>query len=198
MDIKFISRAIEKFINSINNANNDEAEKIGTSITNWGFKREAAYFGNENDLKKGQIIYTDFGLNYKPEMAYNHPSIIIKVKNHMCTVHPCTSNPSKVSKAYHPVFNPKGSKSYYLLKAGEGGLLRDTAVILGQIHTVSVGKIIQIYDTRGLESAVFADICKESFKINYEYQHHQMEKLKKENSLLKMQIYAKRNKVEFF
>ena len=197
MDIKFVSKAIEKFIHSINNANNDEVEKIGNSITNWGFKRGSAYFVNESDLKKGQIIFTDFGLNYKPEMAYRHPSVIMKVKNHMCTVHPCTSNNSKVSKAYHPIYNPRGSRSYYLLKAGEGGLSKDTAVILGQILTISVGRIIQIYDINGLDSTVFANVCKESFKMNYEYQHHQMERLEKENSILKMQINAKIDKVEF-
>lgn len=191
MDLKFISKAIEKFISTINRSTDDEAKKISTSINTWQMKRSNAYFVNENSLKKGQIVYTDFGMNYKPEMAYLHPAIILKYKNHMCVVHPCTSNPNKVARAFHPKDNPNGSSDYYLLKANEGGLDKDTAVILNQIQTISVARIAKIYDLNGVGTVIFSEICNRSFKVNYEYQFNQMSSLKKKKSQLEMKISAK-------
>lgn len=194
LDDGFIN-AIGKVISKFQRYNNNEQLRISKSISNWTRNYSRNSFINEGSLKARQIIFVDFGLCITPEMAYYHPALILKVENHRCVVLPCTSNTSKFNEAYHPIYNQEGNKSFYRLYAGNGGLLKDTAVDITQIRTISFGRIKNIFEIQGIDLQDFKNIVSSAHSRFFNYEHRKIEyqfndinHLKKENSYLKMTL----------
>lgn len=183
-----LGKLIGKFIIKVQNYSNIEQGSISDYLKLWISNKNSTYFCDENKLKTKQIIFVDFGLSQTPEMGYSHPALIIAIKNHNCTVIPCTSNLSKVNIAYHPIKNSKGTKTYYLLCAGNGGLSKNTAVDISQIRTISFSRIIKIFDTKGIDSTDYQHITELSFHHHFNYYQMKIKNLNKENSKLQMKL----------
>ena len=169
MPYKEVVKSQEKMLKEIYDSPN-EAEDIAKAIKAWSTRRKRT--SCSITPKKGEIIYVEFGLNYSGEMAYEHPAYVIKAKNSLCVVHPCTSNSSKVLTAYHPTDNPSGNKRMYKLKAGEGGLLKDTAILLNEIQTISYGRIIRTFSPTSLSNIIQDEIDKIDFAYYFQLLYH--------------------------
>lgn len=189
--------AIGKIISKFQRYNRSEQLRISKSISNWTRNYSRDSFIDEDSLKARQIIFVDFGLCITPEMAYYHPALILKVENHRCVVLPCTSNESKFDEAYHPIYNQEGNKSFYRLYANNGGLLKNTAIDITQIRTISFGRIKTIFDIQGIELEDFKNVVSLAHSRFFNYEHRKIEyqfndinNLRKENSLLQMTIEA--------
>lgn len=115
------------------------------SMQNWIHRKTfTKYFSKSGDstINLGDVFFADLGIAYKPEIAYNHPVIILeKIKGYVLVV-PITSSTETVKNAYHPEDNPKGDKKYLKIKKTEG-VEKDCAAILTQIRTISPGRLLQ-------------------------------------------------------
>ncbi|MGD9570029.1 MAG: type II toxin-antitoxin system PemK/MazF family toxin [Sedimentibacter sp.] len=90
----------------------------------------------------GDIFNVDFGINYEPEMSYNHPALILEVVGDLVLVVPTSTSPSKLSNAYHPKNNPSGCWYYYEVSKSDGFAEKCT-LILGNVCTISQGRLLE-------------------------------------------------------
>ena len=131
---------------------------MAKSLERWTKRRNWYKFQNQNALRHNQIIFVEFGYSYSPELAYQHPALVLAKNNLFCKVLPITSNEDKFRLAYHPIENPNGQKTYYRLPKGLCNLEKDSVILINQIKTISCGRIISIIDTAGLPNDIYKEV----------------------------------------
>ncbi|MDC7291688.1 hypothetical protein NXH76_28345 [Blautia schinkii] len=120
-----------------------EMAMIISSINRWITQK---HYSNTKTYGIGKIVQLEWGTNFSPELSYRHPAVIIEEWTTSILVIPTTSTPSKVSSAYHPIYNPTG-KWYYRKVGVTEGFAHDCALILNNAKIVSKSRIISVSAT---------------------------------------------------
>ena len=100
------------------------------------------FTGCKEDIQVGDIFNIDFGINYEPEMSYNHPGLILEEVGDLVLVIPSSTSSTKLSNAYHPVKNKNGYWYYYEVDKSDGFAER-CVLILGNVCTISKGRLLE-------------------------------------------------------
>ncbi len=179
--------AAQKLVETENPKNQ---EFICNSTKSWTNRHTGTNFAERNKLNSNQILFADFGFCYTPELAYAHPGLLLKYDNRLCKILPITSNARIVGSAYHPVINPAGNKSYYLIPLGTCNLTRDSAIHVTQLRTISESRIISIIDEKGLSLSEYENIKLATFKDCFNDFYHKIGILESEIARLQAEIIA--------
>jgi hypothetical protein len=124
----------------------DELAMVTISIEDWRRKRHHTRF-TKDSVNLGDIFYADLGINYKPELAYGHPVVIIEKIRGLYLVLPVSTSQEHMSKAYHPTANPDGVKYLRKVLKSEGeGFTDDSVIIISNLRTISPGRL---HDKKG-------------------------------------------------
>lgn len=164
-------------------------------------------------ISVGDICMIDWSVNYKPELSYYHPAIVLEEVNNMFLVVPTSSKPQSISKAYHPQDNPKG-KWYWRKVNKNDGFSEECLVLLDNLKVISKTRIMckmgrlscELTDEDGLFRELRRSIIKNMFKGEYKkYKSllendeeisrlkEEIEQLKKQNELLIKQRDEEKN-----
>lgn len=188
MEYKQLLIALSNFSKAIATNKNFDKKNINQIITSINSWRNSFKTPRISKYKVGDIHRIEFGLAYKPEMAFEHRAIIIGKKDSLYYVVPITSkNPTIHKNPYHPIHNIDGDTKYFLLKASEYNFLdHDSVIKCNNIKTVSYLRVktkVGHIDPN-LLNAVKNITFKNTFPtIDYDYN-----KLIEENKMLKIQI----------
>lgn len=140
-------------------------------------------------IQVGDIFNIDFGINYEPEMSFNHPGLVVELIGDLVLVIPSSTSPTKLANAYHPIKNPTGLWYYYRVDKADG-FAEDCALILGNVCTISQGRLLEkkghltcdISD----ENSLYRQLRKIIFSNVFEYEYHKLtdkiEKLEQEKN----------------
>lgn len=146
----------------------------------------------KEDINIGDIFNIDFGINYEPEMSYNHPGVILEIVGDLVFVVPTSTSNTKLDNAYHPVKNPGGEWYYYEVDKTDGFAERCT-LILGNVCTVSRGRLLEkkgrltcdVCDDNSLYRQIRNIIFTHVFGYEYSRLKGNITELEKENFKLK-------------
>lgn len=142
--------------------------------------------------KIGDVYKIEFGLAYKPELAFEHRGIIIGKKDNLYYVVPITTLNSKIHiNSYHPTDNRTGNRKYFLMKAYDNDFLdHDSVIKCNDIKTVSYLRINR--KVGSISDELLQEITYITFKnifptIDYKYNNLMNEniKIKKEIAEIK-------------
>ena len=154
----------------------------------WNQRKSGLQFSEQSDLKSNQIIFVELGKSYSPELAYAHPCLLLNYNDRLCKILPITSSNSITSRAYHPVINPSGTKTYFLIPANTCALTKDSAVYVRQYKTISESRIIKYIDKNGLPIDMYKAIRDLAFKDCFDDFHYKIAMLQRDNIKLKDEI----------
>lgn len=189
---------INKMNNELETMSKHEMGLFCKSMYRWLCKKDLINVPDEDTISIGEIYMIDWGVNYKPELSYFHPAVILEEINNMYLVIPTSSKPTALSKAYHPCDNPKG-KWYYRKVGIEDGFLEECILLLDNIKVVSKTRIMKkigrltctLNDEQGLYREIRKTIIKNAFRGEYkkfESLSSQVVTLHEDNELLKRKI----------
>lgn len=141
------SVCLSQFLNIISNFTskaNDFTESDLALLTKGlqQFLNRRTFTGCKENIQVGDIFNVDFGINYEPEMSYNHPGLILEEIGDLILVVPSSTSPIKLSNAYHPVKNKNGNWYYYEVDKSDGFAER-CVLILGNVCTISKGRLLE-------------------------------------------------------
>lgn len=141
------SVCLSQFLNIISNFTskaNDFTESDLALLTKGlqQFLNRRAFTGCKENIQVGDIFNVDFGINYEPEMSYNHPGLILEEIGDLILVVPSSTSSIKLSNAYHPVKNKNGNWYYYEVDKSDGFAER-CVLILGNVCTISKGRLLE-------------------------------------------------------
>lgn len=175
------SKILKNYLALINKMNNEletmcihELGLFSKSMHRWLSKKDLINVPDISPIAIGDICMIDWSINYKPELSYYHPAVILEEINNMYLVVP-TSTKSKVhSKAFHPNENPKGK--WYWRKVGVAdGFAEDCVLLLDNIKVISTTRIkskmgrltCALTDENGLYREIRKTIIKNAFRGEY-------------------------------
>ncbi len=195
MEYKNLLIALSNFSKSIaTNSSFDKKniDQITTSINSWknSHRKTIIY-----KYKIGKVYKIDFGLAYKPELAYEHMGIIISKKDNLYYVVPITTLNKEIYKnPYHYMDNPQGNSRYFLLKSSECDFLdHDSIAKCNDVKTVSYLRIKK--EVGIISNTLLQEIIKMTFNnifptisYNYNLLIEENKKLNNEIDLLKLKI----------
>ena len=141
------SACLSQFLNIISNFTskaNDFTESDLALLTKGlqQFLNRRTFTECREDIEIGDIFNVDFGINYEPEMSYNHPGLILEEVGDLVLVVPSSTSPTKLSNAYHPTKNKNGNWYYYEVDRSDGFAER-CVLILGNVCTISKGRLLE-------------------------------------------------------
>ena len=141
------SVCLSQFLNIISNFTskaNDFTESDLALLTKGlqQFLNRRTFTGCKENIQVGDIFNVDFGINYEPEMSYNHPGLILEEIGDLILVVPSSTSSIKLSNAYHPVKNKNGNWYYYEVDKSDGFAER-CVLILGNVCTISKGRLLE-------------------------------------------------------
>ena len=141
------SICLSQFLNIISNFTskaNDFTESDLALLTKGlqQFLNRRTFTGCKENIQVGDIFNVDFGINYEPEMSYNHPGLILEEIGDLLLVVPSSTSPTKLSNAYHPVKNKNGYWYYYEVDKNDG-FAEKCVLILGNVCTISRGRLLE-------------------------------------------------------
>lgn len=141
------SVCLSQFLNIISNFTskaNDFTESDLALLTKGlqQFLNRRTFTGCKENIQVGDIFNIDFGINYEPEMSYNHPGLILEEVGDLVLVIPSSTSSTKLSNAYHPVKNKNGYWYYYEVDKCDGFAER-CVLILGNVCTISKGRLLE-------------------------------------------------------
>lgn len=141
------SVCLSQFLNIISNFTskaNDFTESDLALLTKGlqQFLNRRTFTGCKEEIRVGDIFNVDFGINYEPEMSYNHPGLILEEIGDLVLVVPSSTSSTKLSNAYHPVKNKNGYWYYYEVDKNDGFAER-CVLILGNVCTISKGRLLE-------------------------------------------------------
>lgn len=145
----------------------------------------------KDTVNVGDIFNVDFGINYEPEMSYNHPALVLEIVGDLVLVVPTSTSTTKLSNAYHPINNPTGHWYYYEVDIKDGFAEKCT-LILGNVCTVSRGRLLekkgQLTEDINLKDSLFKQIrniiLQNIFSLEYNSLMSKISELEKQNSIL--------------
>lgn len=150
-------------------------------------------FNYASKYSKGDICWIEFGNNLTPEMSYQHMGIVMKKENRYLYVFPITTydiSRDGHSNAFHRIDNPNSTSRFMLLKASEYSFLEhDSVVKIEELRLVSLKRVISKCGTIDILSDDFQFIMSSSLKQLFPTIDYELNLVKKENSLLKLQLY---------
>lgn len=141
------SVCLSQFLNIISNFTskaNDFTESDLALLTKGlqQFLNRRSFTSCRENIEVGDIFNVDFGINYEPEMSYNHPGLILEEIGDLVLVVPSSTSATKLSNAYHPIKNKNGNWYYYEVDTIDGFAER-CALILGNVCTISKGRLLE-------------------------------------------------------
>ena len=141
------SICLSQFVNIISNLTskaNDFTESDLALLTKalQQFLHRRTFTSCREDIKVGDIFNIDFGINYEPEMSYNHPGLILEEVGDLILVVPTSTSSKKLQNAYHPIKNKNGNWYYYEVDKSDGFAER-CVLILGNVCTISKGRLLE-------------------------------------------------------
>ena len=141
------SICLSQFINIISNITsqaNDFTESDLALLTKslQQFLHRRFFTSCKEEIKVGDIFNIDFGINYEPEMSYNHPGLILEEIGDLVLVVPTSTSSKKLQNAYHPIKNKNGNWYYYEVDKNDGFAER-CVLILGNVCTISKGRLLE-------------------------------------------------------
>ena len=122
----------------------------------------------------GNICMIDWSINYKPELSYYHPAVVLEEVNNMFLVVPTSSKPKAISMAYHPKDNPTGK--WYWRKVGiSDGFSEECLLLMDNIKVISKTRVMKkigsltcsLTDEDGLFREIRRSIIKNAFRGEY-------------------------------
>lgn len=208
------SKILKNYLALINKMNNNletmcihELGLFSKSIHRWLTKKDLINIPEDSPINVGDICMIDWSVNYKPELSYYHPAVILEKINNMYLVVPTSSKPNAIPKAYHPVDNPSGKWYWRKVEVGDGFseecvLLMDNIKVISQTRIMKkMGKLTcTLTDENGLYREIRKTIIKNAFRGEYKKYEAVLEKAKKleeENSVYveKINNLEERNKM---
>lgn len=141
------SVCLSQFLNMISNFTskaNDFTESDLSLLTKGlqQFFNRRTFISCKENIQVGDIFNVDFGINYEPEMSYNHPGLILEEIGDLVLVVPSSTSPTKLANAYHPIKNKNGYWYYYEVDNSDGFAER-CVLILGNVCTISKGRLLE-------------------------------------------------------
>lgn len=187
-----------KMNNELETMSIHELGLFSKSIHRWLTRRELINAPEDSPISIGDICMIDWSVNYKPELSYYHPAVILEEINNMYLVVPTSTKTNVHTKAYHPVDNPKGK--WYWRKVGVGdGFSEDCVLLLDNIKVISTTRIMKkmghlsctLNDEKGLYREIRKTIIKNAFRGEYKKYEElvgERDSLSNENEKLKNEI----------
>ena len=135
----YFTMALGNTIDTSSSWSESEMAMITASLNRWVL--------HKNDISNtkyscGDIVLLEFGMNYSPELSYNHAALILEDIGDMVMVVPATSTEKVYNIAYHPKDNPNG-KWYYRRVMKKDGFTKDCSLILSNLKVVAKSSIIR-------------------------------------------------------
>lgn len=187
---KLLLKSLGNLIAGLSETNEIQPERTAEPYDHYMTALNSGYH-YASRYRKWDVCWIQWGNNLKPEMSYKHMGIVFKVNNKMAYALPITSisqNP-RLQDAYHPVDNPYGNKIFYRMNAADFIFLaHDSAIKLRELKCISIKRIISKCGSIVTNSLLTNDLT--NFMLDYLFHEkgNKMERLKKQNSLLKMEI----------
>ena len=141
------SICLSQFLNIISNITsqaNDFTESDLALLTKslQQFLHRRSFTSCKEEIKVGDIFNIDFGINYEPEMSYNHPGLILEEVGDLVLAVPTSTSTKKLQNAYHHTKNKNGNWYYYEVDKSDGFAER-CVLILGNVCTISKGRLLE-------------------------------------------------------
>lgn len=177
---------VSDFIRYCSRLKEEEFALLTISLHNWMNRRHIIKFGEK--LEIGHIVHTDFGMTYSAECSYPHPCIVLEIVGNMVFVVPVTTSKEKLSKGFHPIKNPNGNKFIRVIKDGEDGFTYESAVLLSNASSISMGRLINIIGKMNNvndENSIFREIKSKIFKSYFKKENSNTIRLESENAAMK-------------
>lgn len=194
MEYKSLLIALSNFSKSIATNQSFDKKNINQIIAAINTWRKTCRNNPVIKCKTGEVYRIEFGLAYKPELAFEHRGIIIGKKDNLYYVVPITTVNEKIHNNPYHIDNPTGDIRYFLLKAFECDFLdHDSVIKCNDIKTVSYLRIKQKVGSipNPLLYAIKRVTLKNVFPtIDYDYNV-----LKDENKKLKAEIDALKSEI---
>lgn len=93
------------------------------------------------EISVGDILMIDWNINYKPELSYYHPGLVVGISNEMLLVVPTSSKEKTIDKAYHAETNPTGNWFNRKVDVSDG-FGEDCVLLLDNLKTISKTRVI--------------------------------------------------------
>lgn len=188
--LKIINNLLDYLIH-INDTN--IKQKTLSAIKHYALNKHTG-FDYSISYRLGDVCWIEFGDNLTPEMALNHMGIIFRKENNQTYyILPITTpknNNVLHRNAYHPIINPSGNKRFRrLLKTECSFLAHDSLIKCMEPKLISVKRIISKVGNIQTNSELFNDIIDCTFFYLFPEYSYELQNIKKENSLLKMQLF---------
>ena len=206
------SKILKNYLALLNKMNNNletmcihELGLFSKSMHRWLTKKDLINVPEDSPIAIGDICMIDWSVNYKPELSYYHPAVILEKINNMYLVVPTSSKPNAIPKAYHPVDNPNGKWYWRKVEVSDGFseeciLLMDNIKVISQTRIMKkMGKLAcSLTDENGLYREIRRNIIKNAFRGEYKKYESLLEhskKLEEENAVFaqKMKELEDRN-----
>ena len=162
-----------KMNNGLENMCIHEMGLFSKSIHRWLTKKDDINVPDDV-VALGDICMIDWSVNYKPELSYYHPAVVLEEVNNMFLVVPTSSKPKAILKAYHPEDNPTGK--WYWRKVGiSDGFSEECLLLMDNIKVISKTRIMKkmgsltcsLTDEDGLFREIRRSIIKNAFRGEY-------------------------------
>lgn len=162
-----------KMNNNLENMCVHELGLFSKSMHRWLTKKDDIN-APDDTVTIGDICMIDWSINYKPELSYYHPAVVLEEINNMFLVVPTSSKPKAISRAYHPIDNPTGK--WYWRKVGiSDGFSEECLLLMDNIKVISKTRIMKkmgsltcsLTDENGLFREIRRSIIKNAFRGEY-------------------------------
>jgi hypothetical protein len=131
---------ISQMGNKIQDMSQHELGLYVKSLDTWLNKRNKNNKCDE-DVKIGDIFMIDWNINYKPELSYFHPGLIIGLSNEMVLVIPTSSKEKTIDQAYHPIINSTGD--WFNRKVDKSdGFDEECVLLLDNLKSISKTRLL--------------------------------------------------------
>lgn len=189
---KLLLKSLGNLIAGLSETNEIQPERAAESYDFYMAALNSRYH-YASRYRKWDVCWIQWGNNLKPEMSYKHMGIVFKVDNKMAYAFPITSisQNQRLQDAYHPVDNPDGNKIFYRMNAADFSFLaHDSAIKLRELKCISIKRIVSKCGSIVTNSLLTTNLT--NFMLDYLFHEkaNEIGRLKKQNSLLKMEIEA--------
>lgn len=177
-DKSIISKSLfalfNKVINKFSNMTEYETGLFIQSCDKWLDRKDIVNTAENNlNVSVGDICMIDWNINYKPELSYVHPCLIVEDVNNMIFVIPVSASQDKLENAYHKVENPDGDQNYWKVNI-EDGFLKECVLFVSEAKVVSKSRIINKIGSINCdmldEDSLFRNIRKYMIKTYFPYE----------------------------
>lgn len=108
-------------------------------------------------IKKGDVVFADFGEAYMCEVGYQHLAIVLNISGGKALIVPMSSNMNTVMNAYDEITNPQGNRQLMRIKDCPY-LEKESVLFLNDIKYISTARIIDVKGNIDVNSVLFRNI----------------------------------------